>query len=68
MADRTRCSQGIARQIQRVVQTVDPQLPFNDPGTFMMTAALVLIAAGTAALVPSLRILRLNVIAALRQT
>lgn len=39
----------------------------TDPVTFALAGAIVLCAAATAALVPSLRILRLNVITALRQ-
>jgi predicted permease len=59
---------GLARGGAGLMRRLVFGVAVGDPVTFMMTAALVLIAAGTAALVPSLRILRLNVIAALRQT
>jgi putative ABC transport system permease protein len=59
---------GLARGGTGLMRRLVFGVAVDDPVTFMMTAALVLIAAGTAALVPSLRILRLNVIAALRQT
>jgi predicted permease len=40
----------------------------TDPATFVLAGSLVLITASVAALVPSLRILRLNVVTALRRT
>ena len=43
-------------------------VPVTDPLTFGLAAGLVLSAAATAALMPSLKILRLNVIAALRRS
>jgi predicted permease len=43
-------------------------VPVTDPATFLLAGSLVLVAASVAALVPSLRILRLNVITALRRT
>jgi predicted permease len=40
----------------------------TDPATFLLAGGLVLFAASVAALVPSLRILRLNIVTALRRT
>jgi predicted permease len=53
-----------ARVMQRLVFGVS----VNDPVTFGVAALVVLLTACAAALIPALRVLRLNVIATLRQT
>jgi len=57
-------ARGGAGLMQRLVFGV----AVTDPTTFLLAGGIVLVAAGVAALVPSLRILRLNVVTALRRT
>jgi ABC-type antimicrobial peptide transport system permease subunit len=56
-----------ARAGSRVMQALVWNVSVGDPLTFGLAAATVLLVAVAAALVPSLRILRLNPVRALRQ-
>jgi ABC-type antimicrobial peptide transport system permease subunit len=58
----------LARGAASLMRSLVFGVAVTDPITFLLAAFLVMVAAGTAALVPSVRILRLNVVAVLRES